>query len=123
MLDTMDAAAVSVVQPDASICGGIDEAQAMARTALGRGARVVMHTHGSPVTFAANALVAASTAGVDLIEYPFHLSPMMRRVAPDAGFDVASIVDGTIAVPTGPGLGIDVDADAIEAGRRAFTAA
>ncbi|MDX2376569.1 mandelate racemase/muconate lactonizing enzyme family protein [Microbacterium sp. LRZ72] len=120
MLDTMDAAAISVVQPDASICGGIAEAQLMARTALGRGARVVMHLHGSPITIAANALVAAGTPGVDLIEYPFHLSPMLKRVAPEAGFDVASIEDGCISVPTGPGLGIEVDTDVIEAGRRAF---
>lgn len=120
MLDTMDGAAISVVQPDASICGGIAEADLMARTALGRGARVVMHTHGSPVTFAANALVASAIPGIDLIEYPFHLSPMLERVAPGAGFGVASIVDGTVAVPTGPGLGIDVDVDVIEAGRRAF---
>lgn len=120
MLDTMDAAAISVVQPDASICGGMAEADLMARTALGRGARVVMHTHGSPVTFAANALVASTIPGIDLIEYPFHLSPMLERVAPGAGFDIASIVDGTVAVPTGPGLGIDVDVDVIEAGRRAF---
>jgi L-alanine-DL-glutamate epimerase-like enolase superfamily enzyme len=79
-----------------------------------------MHTHGSPVTFAANALVASAIPGIDLIEYPFHLSPMLERVAPGAGFDVASIVDGSIAVPTAPGLGIDVDVDVVEAGRRAF---
>jgi L-alanine-DL-glutamate epimerase-like enolase superfamily enzyme len=123
MLDTMDAAAVTVVQPDASICGGFADARLMAQTALGRGARVVMHTHGSPITFAANALVAAATPGVDLIEYPFHLSPMLDRVAPSAGFGIPSIVDGFVAVPTGPGLGIDVDADVIEAGHRAFVGA
>lgn len=119
-LDTLDEAPISVIQPDASICGGIGEAQLMARSALGRGARVVMHLHGGPVTIAANALVAASVAGVDVIEYPFHLSPALRRVSPGAGFDIESIVDGTIAVPTGPGLGIDVDDDAIEAGRVAY---
>ncbi|MFI8595487.1 mandelate racemase/muconate lactonizing enzyme family protein [Microbacterium sp. NPDC078428] len=120
MLDTLDAAAVSVIQPDASICGGVEDARQMALTAQGRGARVVMHLHGSPVTLAANALVAASVPGVDLIEYPFHLSPMLDRVAPGCGFDVASIVDGRISVPRGPGLGLQLDLDVIEAGRRAF---
>ncbi len=120
MLETTDAAAISVVQPDASICGGMGEAHRMGQAALGRGARVVMHLHGSPITIAANAIVAAGLPTVDVIEYPFHLSPMLDRVAPRAGFGIDAIVDGTLAIPSGPGLGIELDVDAIEAGRRAF---
>jgi L-alanine-DL-glutamate epimerase-like enolase superfamily enzyme len=48
---------------------------------------------------------------------------MLDRVAPTARFGIPSIVDGFVAVPTGPGLGIDVDADVIEAGHRAFVGA
>jgi len=76
--------------------------------------------HGSPVTIAANALVAGGLPGVDLIEYPFHLSPMLERVAPAAGFGIASIEDGRIAIPDSPGLGIDVDEEVLMEGHRTY---
>ncbi len=119
-LDALEITGLSVVQPDASICGGVDEARSMARAALGRGARVVMHLHGGPVTVAANAHVAASVEGVEVLEYPFHLSPMLERVAPAAGFGVSSIADGRLAVPSGPGLGIEVDESVIDEAHRAW---
>ncbi|MCS5735438.1 mandelate racemase/muconate lactonizing enzyme family protein [Herbiconiux daphne] len=121
-LDALELTGISVIQPDASICGGVDEARMLARTALLRGARVVMHLHGGPISFAANLHVAASVAGVEVIEYPFHLSPVMNRVAADAGFGIDAIVDGRIAVPSGPGLGIAVDESVIEEAHRAWLA-
>jgi L-alanine-DL-glutamate epimerase-like enolase superfamily enzyme len=119
-LDAMELTGISVIQPDASILGGIDEARRTAIAAGSRGARVVMHLHGGPISISANAHVAASVGNVDVIEYPFHLSPVMKRVAPTGGFDIASIVDGRIAVPTGPGLGVVLDTDVIDAGHRAY---
>lgn len=121
-LDAIDLTGISVIQPDASICGGIAEAHLLARTARLKGARVVMHLHGSPISFAANLHVAASVRGVDVIEYPFHLSPVMNRVAAAAGFGIDAIVDGRIAVPSGPGLGIEVDETVIEEAHRAWQA-
>lgn len=121
-LDALELTGLSVVQPDASICGGIAEARQMAQAADLRGARVVMHLHGGPISFAANLHVAASVPGVDVIEYPFHLSPVMNRVAADAGFGIDAIVDGRIAVPTGPGLGINIDPVVIEEARREWAA-
>lgn len=121
-LDALELTGLSVVQPDASICGGIDEARQMAQVAGLRGARVVMHLHGGPISFAANLHVAASVPGVDVIEYPFHLSPVMNRVAADAGFGIDAIVDGRIAVPRGPGLGITVDAAVIDEAHAAWLA-
>lgn len=113
-LDAVELTGISVVQPDASICGGIAAARSMAMSAVGRGARVVMHLHGSPISFAANLHVAATVPEVELIEYPFHFSPAHNLIAPDAGFGIDAIVDGRIAVPTGAGLGISVDENALE---------
>ncbi|GAA2225872.1 mandelate racemase/muconate lactonizing enzyme family protein [Herbiconiux moechotypicola] len=121
-LDALELTGLSVVQPDASICGGPDEAHRLARAALGRGARVVMHLHGGPISLAANAHVAASVPGVDVLEYPFHLSPVLERLAPSAGFGIGSIVDGRLAVPTGPGLGIELDESVIDEGRQGWLA-
>jgi L-alanine-DL-glutamate epimerase-like enolase superfamily enzyme len=119
-MDAMELSAISVIQPDASICGGIEAAREMAVAALGRGARVVMHLHGSPVSFAANLHVAATVPEVDLIEYPFHFSPAHNRLAPSAGFGIDAIVDGRIAIPTGIGLGVELDHRAIEEAHAAW---
>ncbi|WP_029434122.1 mandelate racemase/muconate lactonizing enzyme family protein [Blastococcus sp. URHD0036] len=103
-LSALVAGEMTVVQPDASIAGGIEAARSIARTAGERGARVACHHHAGLVSAAANLHVAASSPAVDVFEFPFHLDPLL---AP--GFGIDAVVDGALPVPTGPGLGVTLE--------------
>jgi L-alanine-DL-glutamate epimerase-like enolase superfamily enzyme len=111
-LSALVAGEMTVVQPDASIAGGIEAARSIARTAGQRGARVACHHHAGLVSVAANLHVAASSPAVDVFEFPFHLDPLL---APAFGID--ALVDGALPVPTGPGLGVTLDREFLTAHR------
>lgn len=107
--DVLDALerGVSVLQPDASTCGGIAEARAVAGLAGYHGARVVPHVCAGPVSLAANLAVAASVPAIRAIEYPPHLVPAWEALG--VGADLGAVVDGALTVPDTPGLGVALD--------------
>jgi hypothetical protein len=49
-----------------------------------------------------------------MIEYPFTMVPAWDTFG-DVDFGVATIVDGALAVPNGPGLGVGLDAAGVAA--------
>jgi D-galactarolactone cycloisomerase len=111
-LDAIDGGEVSVLQPDAATCGGIIEARRMAAAGIAAGLRVVPHAAAGPIALAANLHVAASVPAIRAVEYPFPLAAAWSAlgVGPDLG--PGAIVDGALAVPTGPGLGVRLDEEA-----------
>lgn len=104
-----------VLQPDASTCGGISEARRMAATAAYFGARVVPHVCAGPVSLVANLHFAASTSTIRAIEYPYTLAPSWAAFGKGLDLGSSAIVDGELAVPDTPGLGIALDEAAIAA--------
>lgn len=114
-LDVLTRRQATVLQPDASTCGGIAEARRMATSAAYFGARVVPHVCAGPVSLLANLHVAASTPVIRAIEYPYTLAPSWEAFG--AGLDLGpeAIVDGQLAVPRSPGLGIVLDETAVAA--------
>jgi L-alanine-DL-glutamate epimerase-like enolase superfamily enzyme len=104
-----------VFQPDAQICGGILACMEIA--ALARTANVEVSPHvGGPtaIGFAAN-LQWAAAADVAIMEYDIDVyQPVLREILTDNLFAMDRIRDGTIAVPQGPGLGIEVDESTFE---------
>ena len=61
------------------------------------------------IGFAAN-LQWAAAASVAIMEYDIDVyQPVLREILTDNLFAMDRITDGTIAVPDGPGLGIEVD--------------
>jgi L-alanine-DL-glutamate epimerase-like enolase superfamily enzyme len=100
---------VSVLQPDAATCGGIVDARRMAAVATHHGARVVLHVCAGPIALAANLHVAASVPGVRLLEYPPSLAAAWAGLGVGAPLGPDAIVDGALAVPDGPGLGVALD--------------
>ncbi len=99
---------VGVLQPDAATSGGIAETRAIARLGAAFGARVVLHHAAGPVSLAANLHVAASVQGVRAIEYSYVLAEGWT-LGTGAALGTDEIVDGCLAVPDSPGLGVGLD--------------
>ncbi len=110
----LDTGGVDIVMPDVGNCGGIFEAVHIAAMAESYNARVSPHNCASSLCTAATIQVwAASAMSMPLETYPYF---------PDANDYVQvlvdppekSVVNGRLQVPTGPGLGIQVNEAAIK---------
>ena len=111
----LEAGWVDIIQPDLSHCGGITEARKIATMAEAYDVAVAPHCPLGPIALAAclhldavshNAVIQEQSKGihyndtVDLHEY----------VVDEA---VLTVKDGYLTIPSGPGLGIEVDEDAV----------
>jgi L-alanine-DL-glutamate epimerase-like enolase superfamily enzyme len=112
VLQLVSAEEADVLQPDASTCGGLAMARRMASVAIAGGRRVVPHVAAGPISLAANLHFAATMPAVKLIEYPFPLVSGWAALSPSDGLGIDTIEDGTLPVPDGPGLGVDLDEEA-----------
>ena len=110
--DLMDRGGVHVAQPDVGRVGGITEALRVCDMAAERGRRIVPHCWKTGIGIAASAHLAAVTAHCPFIEFlPAELTDSQLRqhlVQEDL-----QIVDGEVRVPNKPGLGIELDMDAL----------
>jgi galactonate dehydratase len=94
--------AVNVIMPDVKHCGGLLEMTRIAAMARADGIAVAPHNPSGPVSTAANVQIAAGMANFRLLELQWGEVPWRGDlVIPEERFR-----NGTIAVPTGPGLGI-----------------
>ena len=102
--------AAHIFEPDASICGGISACMEIAAIARSHDIGLIPHL-GSPtaVGLAAN-LQWAAAASVPLVEYDIYPSlPVRDEILVEPVFALDRIENGSIRVPQGPGLGIDID--------------
>ena len=115
----ISARAVDVVQPDLTLCGGLDQAKAIAVLCQLHNVGISPHVWGSPVGLAAALHFMAA-----LPDYPHtdHV-PYPRMVEYDVGENPLRDhllarplrpVAGQIQVPDGPGLGIELDPEAVQ---------
>jgi L-alanine-DL-glutamate epimerase-like enolase superfamily enzyme len=113
-LDLMRRGRVAIDQPDIGRVGGLTEARRVCDLAAEHGVRIVPHLWKTGISIAAAAHLAAVTPHCDYIEYlPAELSEAGLRK--DLTSDELTMVDGAIALPTRPGLGVEIDRDALEA--------
>jgi L-alanine-DL-glutamate epimerase-like enolase superfamily enzyme len=113
-VDLMDRGRIGVCQPDIGRVGGLTEARRVADLAHERGVRVVPHLWKTGISIAAAAHLAAVTPHCDYIEFlPAELSESGLRK--DLTRDEIHMVDGVIPLPTEPGLGVEVDREALAA--------
>jgi L-alanine-DL-glutamate epimerase-like enolase superfamily enzyme len=112
-LDLAERGQVDVLQPDIGRVGGFTEARRVCRMAENRGRLIVPHCWKSAIGIAASIHLAATTACCPYIEFlPAELSESALRTSLVRGeFEVKA---GTIALPTKPGLGIELDRNALE---------
>jgi L-alanine-DL-glutamate epimerase-like enolase superfamily enzyme len=119
-LDLMDRGKIGVAQPDIGRVGGLTEARRVAALARERGLPVVPHLWNTGISIAAAVHFAAATADCPFIEFlPAELSESSLRR--DLLQVEHHMVDGVIPLPTRPGLGIELDRDALERFKEAGT--
>jgi len=116
--------AIDIVQPDLTLCGGLDQAKAIAVLCQLHNVGMSPHVWGSPVGLAAALHFMAA-----LPDFPHtdHL-PYPRMVEYDVGLNPLRDdllthplrpVNGHVTVPEGPGLGIELNPEAVERYRMA----
>ena len=112
-LDLLDRGRVDVAQPDIGRVGGLTEAKRVCDLARERGRTVVPHLWKTGISIAAAAHLAAATPHCAFIEFlPAELSKSGLRK--DLVSEELRLLDGVIPLPERPGLGIELDRDALE---------
>jgi L-rhamnonate dehydratase len=99
---------VDVLQPDINRVGGLTEVRRVAELARHASAQVIPHGWKTGITAAAGLHFHAATSNSPYFEYlspKLWTSPLRRElVSPEP-----ELVDGEIALPTAPGLGIELN--------------
>jgi L-alanine-DL-glutamate epimerase-like enolase superfamily enzyme len=119
--DLVERGCLHVLQPDVGRVGGLTEARRVCRLGQEHGLRVIPHSWKTGITVAATAHLAAVTANMPFFEcVPKDMAESaLRRDLLRRGPDVT---DGRFALPDAPGLGIELDEDALARFERAGTA-
>jgi galactonate dehydratase len=111
----LESGAVDIIQPDLSHAGGILECRKIAAMAEAYDVAVAPHCPLGPLALAACLQLAACTPNVAIQE-------MSLGIHYNVGADLFSYcsqreqlepTDGYLGIPTGPGLGVNIDEDAV----------
>jgi D-galactarolactone cycloisomerase len=106
----LQAGAFDIVQPDATKVGGISEERRIAWMAEDRGVRFIPHGWNTALGLASDLQLASAISRTDMVEY-LSGSPFIDELTV-GGWRLDA--DGMLPVPSGPGLGIQLDLDAVE---------
>lgn len=106
----IDIAKVSILQPDITRCGGITQARKIAALAQANHLTVVPHAWSSGIVIAASLHVISAIPNSCLLEYLIWENPIRKEMLVE---DIL-VKDGYATVPEGPGLGIEINDQAIE---------
>lgn len=110
--ELMDKGRIDVAQPDVGRVGGFTEAMRVVAMALDRGKLIVPHCWKTGIGSAASAHLAACAPNCPFIEFlpPSVAESALRR---DLVSEELRIKDGQLAIPRKPGLGIEIDQQAL----------
>ena len=106
----LQARAFDIIQPDVTKVGGISEERRIARMAEDYGIRFIPHGWNTAVGLAADLHLASAFPSTDLVEY-LTGSPFIDEITL-GGWKIDG--DGMLAIPTTPGLGLELDPDAVK---------
>jgi len=101
---------VDVIQPDLCHAGGITETKKIAAMAEAYYVQVAPHSPQGPVSTAAAAHLALAIPNFLILEF-VRSAPYRDRVLKEPW----AVRDGYLEVPESPGLGVDLDEDALAA--------
>jgi len=105
----LQAGAFDIVQPDVTKVGGISEERRIGWMAQENGIRFIPHGWNTAVGLAADLHLASAFPDTDLVEYLTGSVYVDEIVAGGWHLDA----DGMLPIPSGPGLGIELDVDAV----------
>lgn len=105
----LEGRAFDIVQPDVTKVGGITEEQRIAWLAEEYGVRFIPHGWNTAVGLAADLHLASAFPGTDLVEY-LTGSPFIDDITV-GGWQLDA--DGMLAIPSTPGLGLELNVDAV----------
>jgi len=109
--ELIDRGHVDLIQPDVTRCGGITELLRIGELARERGVETVPHAWKSGIIKAASLHVNAVLPDGQFQEYCVADTPINQTLVKER---MPVEDDGCILVPTGPGLGIELDEDVLE---------
>ncbi len=108
-----------IIQPDTTLCGGMAECLFIAEMARLYSVQCVPHCWGSAIAIAATMQVLSllppytlgATSDEPMLEFDTNENPFRTELLTTKPF---AIVDGQMTIPTGPGLGVDVNEEIIK---------
>lgn len=108
--DLFEAGAVDYAMPDAMRCGGLTEAKKICALAEAHGITVSPHCFTTGVGLAATMHLAAATPAFEWLELDVTDFPLFGSLLAEP----LTVENGRVALPEAPGLGVDIDAPAVE---------
>jgi L-alanine-DL-glutamate epimerase-like enolase superfamily enzyme len=102
--------AMDIVQPDATKVGGLSESRRIGWMAEQRGIELVPHGWNTAIGVAADIHLVATLHTTSFVEFNVG-NPMVETIVREP---FALDADGCLAVPTAPGLGIEIDRDRLQ---------
>ncbi|HEX9017494.1 MAG TPA: mandelate racemase/muconate lactonizing enzyme family protein [Chloroflexota bacterium] len=109
-IDLMDRGQVDVVQVDLCRVGGMTEALKIGWLAYDRGRLVINHSYSTDINLAASLHFLACMPHAELLEFCMEPGPLRRELVKTP----LKMVDGYVAVPEEPGLGVELDEEVAE---------
>ena len=103
---------VDLIQPDVSRAGGLTECRRIGEMAAAANIPLVPHAFKTGILQAASLHLAATLPHGDLCELTVRDGPLARGLTNEDFLDRLE-QDGTVAVPTAPGLGVTLRADTV----------
>jgi L-alanine-DL-glutamate epimerase-like enolase superfamily enzyme len=105
----MERTRVDVIQPDVTRAGGISECVRIAQLADLRGVAMVPHSWSTGIIKAASLHVIGAMANATFLEYCVQETALNQLLTVER----FPVVDGMVALPEKPGLGIEIDEDVV----------
>ena len=112
--ELIDRRLVGVIQPDVARAGGISETRKIAALAEAHHVHYAPHVGWSgAICVAASLQLAAAAPNFLAFECMVPAHPLREALTTEPVGDCRSLVDGKVAVPKGPGLGVEIDWDTV----------
>ena len=100
---------LDIMQPDVGKWGGVSDNAAIARRALAAGRTYCPHWLAGGLGLLHSANILAAIGGDGLLEMDVNANPLREAVVGEA----LKLKDGQVRLPDGPGLGIEIDLEAM----------